>query len=248
MDNVIGSTITCNTFASGTQAAADGGTTTGVDFALQTAQDPVLGAIAAAQGAEPKADGELAGADAARRWLAVTPLCAQAFAPFGEVIEFSGASEGIDQATPRVINEGFALRCDSLARLALSAEGGQPRLSLFRAQPRELPLQLRRVERHRLGSQAFFPLQGQRYLVVVAPAGSAPGLAPDGAPDVEPDLAKLRCFLAAPNQGVNYRPGTWHHPLLALDTVGDFLVIDRQGPDEDCDEHSLLAAGLWLRG
>jgi dihydropyrimidinase len=45
MENVVGPTITCDTFASGTRAAAFGGTTTVVDFALQTAQDSVVAAI-----------------------------------------------------------------------------------------------------------------------------------------------------------------------------------------------------------
>ena len=49
MENVIGPTITCDTFASGTRAAAFGGTTTVVDFALQTETDSPLGAIARAQ-------------------------------------------------------------------------------------------------------------------------------------------------------------------------------------------------------
>ena len=49
MENVVGPTITCDTFASGTKAAAFGGTTTVVDFALQTPADSPLGAIARAQ-------------------------------------------------------------------------------------------------------------------------------------------------------------------------------------------------------
>ena len=49
LENVIGPTVTCDTFASGTRAAAFGGTTTIVDFALQTATDSPLGAIARAQ-------------------------------------------------------------------------------------------------------------------------------------------------------------------------------------------------------
>ncbi len=49
LENVIGPTVTCDTFASGTRAAAFGGTTTVVDFALQTKEDSVLGAIARAQ-------------------------------------------------------------------------------------------------------------------------------------------------------------------------------------------------------
>ena len=45
LENVVGPTVTCDTFASGTRAAAFGGTTTVVDFALQTAQDTVIDAI-----------------------------------------------------------------------------------------------------------------------------------------------------------------------------------------------------------
>ena len=44
--------------------------------------------------------------------------------------------------------------------------------------------------------------------------------------------------------------GIWHHPLLALDADGDFLVIDRAGPGAvtDCEEHSLLPADWWIAG
>jgi dihydropyrimidinase len=49
LENVVGPTITCDTFASGTKAAAFGGTTTIVDFALQTEADGTLGAITRAQ-------------------------------------------------------------------------------------------------------------------------------------------------------------------------------------------------------
>jgi dihydropyrimidinase len=49
LENVIGATITADTFATGTKAAAFGGTTTIVDFALQTPTDSPLGAIARAQ-------------------------------------------------------------------------------------------------------------------------------------------------------------------------------------------------------
>ena len=45
MENVVGPTVTCDTFASGTRAAAFGGTTTVVDFALQTPEDSVIAAI-----------------------------------------------------------------------------------------------------------------------------------------------------------------------------------------------------------
>ncbi len=55
MENTVGPSTTCDTFASGTKAAAFGGTTTVVDFALQTAQDSPLEAIARTQrSAEPQ--------------------------------------------------------------------------------------------------------------------------------------------------------------------------------------------------
>jgi dihydropyrimidinase len=55
LENVIGTTITCDTFESGTRAAAFGGTTTIIDFALQTETDSPLAAIARTQRkAEPQ--------------------------------------------------------------------------------------------------------------------------------------------------------------------------------------------------
>jgi dihydropyrimidinase len=55
MENTVGPSTTCDSFASGTKAAAFGGTTTVVDFALQTPQDSPLQAIARSQAsAEPQ--------------------------------------------------------------------------------------------------------------------------------------------------------------------------------------------------
>ncbi|WP_038001480.1 ureidoglycolate lyase, partial [Thauera linaloolentis] len=51
-------------------------------------------------------------------------------------------------------------------------------------------------------------------------------------------------FLAQPHQGVNYAPGVWHHPLLALDAVSEFIVIDRAGPGHNCDEITLPQHGV----
>jgi ureidoglycolate lyase len=170
-------------------------------------------------------------APSSRHWLTVEPLEAQAFSAFGDVIEPGRAGKH------QTINEGFAERFDDLARLDTARQGGRPVLSVFRARPRALPLQLRLVERHLLGSQAFVPLLAQRFLVVVAPAGALP------------TLSHLRCFIVRPGQGVNYAAGTWHHPLIALDAGGDFLVIDRGDPlaADDCEEHSLLDEDVWVR-
>jgi ureidoglycolate lyase len=156
------------------------------------------------------------------RELTPTALTAEAFAPYGEVIEAS------DRAQVLPINYGLTTRFHDLARIDVSDEGGHAIASIFRGRPLDPPI-LRIVERHPLGSQAFVPLSGRPYLVAVAPAG-----------DFDP--AKLTVFLAAPGQGVNYAKGTWHHFLLPLEDESDFLVIDREGPGENLDEIELAPA------
>jgi ureidoglycolate lyase len=88
------------------------------------------------------------------------------------------------------------------------------------------------LERHPRGSQAFIPQNDKPYLVVVAPAG-------------ELDPSKLRAFVSRGWQGVNYARGVWHHPLLALGEVSDFLVVDRGGEGHNCDEQD-LPESVWL--
>jgi ureidoglycolate lyase len=149
----------------------------------------------------------------------VTPqaLTADAFAPFGEVIEASDRAEQI------AINYGQTTRFNDLAQIDF--EGGRAIVSIFRGQPLDPPL-LKIFERHPLGSQSFTPLNGRAFLVAVAPPG-----------DFDP--AAIRVFCAAPHQGVNYARGVWHHYLLPLGGEGDFLVIDRAGPGENLDEVDL---------
>lgn len=149
--------------------------------------------------------------------LAVRPLTREAFAPFGELIEASDAARHFS------INAGSTERYHDLARIE-PGPGGRVIVSIFRGQPRTLPFTVHMMERHPLASQAFVPLSANPYLIVVAPAGKPPG------------ADELTAFLARGNQGVNYAPGVWHHPLLALGAVSDFLVIDRGGPGHNCDE------------
>ena len=164
------------------------------------------------------------------RTLVIEALSAEAFAPFGDVI---AARDGVKTFA---INQGYATRFHDLARVDVADQGGGVCVSIFQAVPRVLPMQLSVMERHPLGSQAFMPLSPLPYLVVVAEA--APG----------PDLARLRCFRAAPGQGVNYARGTWHHPLLALQAESEFLVVDRGGAasDANCDEYPLTDTPCWV--
>nr|WP_315426314.1 ureidoglycolate lyase [uncultured Albidiferax sp.] len=162
--------------------------------------------------------------------LRVEPLTAEAFRPFGDVIEASNSARHFS------INDGFAERYHDLAQIDVGSLGGRAILSIFKALPRSLPMQLVLLERHPLGSQAFMPLSQLPYLVVVAEAGPLP------------KLSAVRCFRAAPGQGVNYARGTWHHPLIALQATSDFLVVDRGGAqgDANCDEHPLGDTPIWI--
>ncbi|MFT6590817.1 MAG: ureidoglycolate lyase [Rhodoferax sp.] len=163
-------------------------------------------------------------------FLTIEPLTVATFAPFGDVIEVS------DNAQHFAINAGYAERYHDLAQLDVAVGGGRPIVSIFRAQPRQFPLQLSLLERHPLGSQAFVALSTLPFLVVVAPAG------------VTPPLVQLRCFRAASGQGVNYARGIWHHPLIALQVPSDFLVLDRggQASDANCDIYPISDQSLWL--
>lgn len=148
--------------------------------------------------------------------LEVKPLTKDAFAPFGDVIETEGSDHFL-------INNGSTRRYHDLAKVEMLNDG-HALINIFQATPLEYPLSVKMVERHPFGSQAFIPLSGRPYLVLVAKAGES----------VEP--SDLTAFIASPGQGVNYRVGTWHHPVLALEAVSDFLVVDRGGEGHNCDE------------
>ncbi|KVE29522.1 ureidoglycolate hydrolase [Burkholderia singularis] len=157
--------------------------------------------------------------------LTIEPLTRAAFAPFGDVIETDGAKHF-------PINGGTTTRFHDLARVDVGDGGGRPLVNLFRGQPRALPFAVTMLERHPLGSQAFLPLSDKPYLVVVAPAG-----------DLDP--AKIRAFVTRGWQGVNYAKGVWHHPLIALGGLSDFIVVDRGGDGVNLDERD-LPEPLWL--
>jgi ureidoglycolate lyase len=160
------------------------------------------------------------------RQLTLETLTAEAFEPFGQVIEVA------DDAEPMEINRGVTKRYDDLAFIDTAEEGGRTSVSIFRSLPLPPPVRIRTMERHPQSSQAYIPLERVPFLVVVAPPG-----------DFDPNT--VRGFFANGWQGVNYARGVWHHFNLALDTESDFLVIDRAGPGENLDEVSLPLELQW---
>lgn len=151
--------------------------------------------------------------------LTPQPLTAEAFAAFGDVIE--ARSDTVIN-----INQGTSQRFHDLARVDVAFGEGYPLVNIFRASPYPEPLTLSMMEKHPLGSQLFMPLQQHAYLVAVAQTSD------------QVSAGDITVFIANGNQGVNFQPGTWHHPLLVL-VQQDFLVVDRGGKGDNLVEQGL---------
>lgn len=149
--------------------------------------------------------------------MKIEKLTKQAFSPFGDVVEIEGAQH-------YTINQGFAERFNNLAKIDVNTEGGEVNVSIFTAVPRPTPIEIKLMERHPLGTQLFYPLQNEDWLLLVCHD-----------PIVE---SSYRLFQATGTQGVNYARNTWHHPLLVLNN-SRFIIIDRKGAGNNLEELKL---------
>ena len=144
------------------------------------------------------------------------PLTRASFAPFGDVMEMEGAAH-------YPINNGMTTRYHDLANIEATGPNAKIIVSLFAGQPYALPLELLLVERHPLGSQAFYPLDGKPWLVIVAR-------------DENGEPSDPEAFLASGIQGVNYPAGQWHGVLTPFGAPQNFIVIDRGGDGKNLEE------------
>ena len=142
----------------------------------------------------------------------------ESFKLFGWLIDASGH-------TGQAINGASSQRVDGLTELALNHQNGRPCLAIFKAKARDPAGPWTELERHRLGTQTFIPLNGVRYAVLVALGALG---------DRAPDLSTLRAFTVSGHQGITLRAGTWHHGLIAL-SDGDFVVLERSAESVDCE-------------
>ncbi len=140
----------------------------------------------------------------------IEPVNRRSFASFGDIIQASPEAKSFP------INQGNTRRFHDLATAIALGENARSIISIFRGRPFSLPLTLKMMERHPLGSQAFIPLRPVRFLSIVAPdVNGAPGTP--------------QAFLFGPGQGLNYFVNIWHGVLTPLDEETDFLVVDRDG-------------------
>ena len=144
--------------------------------------------------------------------VTIQPLTAQAFAPYGDVLDCSGGPD-------KIINAGKCGRYHD--RAVVDVGDAKVGISLFKSQLRSLPYTLDLIERHPDGSQAFFPMCENPFLVIVADADLTP-----------------HAFVTAKGQGINFHRGTWHGVLTPLSGSGQFVVIDRIGDTPNLEEHT----------
>lgn len=158
----------------------------------------------------------MAGLGFLSRALVPAPIDARTFENFGDLIDPA-------RVVPEAINDGTTRRHSDLAQLDVGARGN-PVLSIYEASARELPMPIRRLERHREASQVFVPLGMHRFIVVVAPGLEAP------------EWMDIRAFITAPGQGIALRRACWHHGLVALNDGDRFAVIEGANYREDVTE------------
>jgi ureidoglycolate lyase len=161
------------------------------------------------------------------RSLIVSILFPDLYARYGQVIE-SEVSSSVPSASAAgssvMANQGSAKRINYIAKLENGRERATPNMCVFKCMPRELPFDVKLLECHPHSSQVFIPMNAkERYLVVVANGGD------------KPDLTTLEAFVATSKQGINYNKGTWHHPMIALDSETDFTcLVWEDGSEGDC--------------
>ncbi len=151
--------------------------------------------------------------------IVAEPLTKEAFAPYGDVIETQDSHHFS-------INAGMVERHHDLAKLDIDyADGGRPIISFFEIlEGSSFPIEFDLVERHPKGSQAFIPMFDEPVALVVA------------AKDSDVTGADLRAFVTNGKQGFNFHAGVWHMPLVSEEKGRMFVIVDRAGPGNNCDE------------
>ena len=141
-----------------------------------------------------------------RRWpVRVEAATPEALAPFGRII---GRYPGLP-AVPVdyyggsvILSRPVDYECRSGTELSLASINRRP-------------LQVRYLERHFQHTQAFIPLGGKPFMVVLAPPSPA---------DL-PDPREVRAFRFDGSAGLCLHIGTWHEFPFALEDGTDIVVV-----------------------
>ena len=127
------------------------------------------------------------------------PLTAEAFAPFGQVLE--GNAEG-----PH--------RIEFMAKVFNDRDDAKLNVTWMRGKVATAPVTVKALERHPHSNQMFVPINGTKYLVAVCPSDA----------DGNPDLSGIQVFVANGSQTVNYDAMVWHAPRETLGDPCEFIM------------------------
>lgn len=155
-------------------------------------------------------------------FLTTRPLTAEAFAPFGEVIDFESGAR----------RSHFNLAFES------SEQARQP--ALWVSYPPAVAseqIEIAKLERHPHSAQTFIPIREGRYLVVVCHATR----------DGSPDLSTLCALVAEADQAVTYKRNVWHHGLTVLDARTRFAVVTTLSGQNDDDAFFELSRPVQVK-
>lgn len=140
------------------------------------------------------------------RQIRVQPLSAEAFAPFGEIVDPGDRPPDIQTRANRYWDFATRLQCKSR----------QIQVGFLTTYLR--PLRFDWMERHLEATQAFIPLEGRPGIFALAPPTAGP----------RPDLDRLAAFLLDGRRGVNLHLGTWHHLMFSLAPEASYVMILRE--------------------
>jgi len=148
-------------------------------------------------------------------YLTASRLTADAFSPYGEIVEHQG------QDVRHMLTNPFSVvRADMTMGFTVNA---------LKHQPLER-VRVRTVERHPHCAQTFIPMVESRHLVVVALSD----------PDGTLSIPTLRAFITNGRQGVSYRKAVWHFAFTAIDSDSEVAVMLGTTGNEDDTEYTEL--------
>lgn len=166
------------------------------------------------------------------RTLQVQPVTKASFEPYGWIVE-AGESD-------HVVNNGTALRHDIHAHAASDVLPGTRLVtSIFEAKAQHPDQPIEMLERHPNSIQLIVPLGGAGHIVVVS----------QNKADGTPDFSTFAAFWLSAAQGLIYRRGLWHHPIMAIGADARFLVQSWQnGTEADCETIAIEARAVSQGG
>ena len=135
------------------------------------------------------------------------------FALYGDVITIKDKSS-------EVINNNTTQSFFDLANIEILGEDNNARLNIFNAKKRIFPLNIDMLEMHPLSSQVFLPMSATDFITLVTPK------------DIKPNLNKLECFKISNGDGINFKPGVWHFPLISIQDA-KFITIDKKDAEKN---------------